>query len=47
MKNSSQFIDKISRVKLNPDECMVSFDVVSLFTSVKINEIKILIFDLL
>ena len=47
VKNSSQFIHKISRVKLNPDECMVSFDVVSLFMSVPINEVKILIFDLL
>ena len=47
IKNSSQFIDKISCIKLNPDECMVSFDVVSLFTSVLINEVKMLIFDLL
>ena len=29
------------------NECMVSFDVVSLFTSVPINEVKIFIFDLL
>ena len=47
MKNSSQFIDKISCVNLYPDEYMVTFDVVSLFTSVSINEIKIFIFDLL
>ena len=47
VKNSSQFIHKISHVKLNPDDviCMVSFDVVSLFTSIPINDIKILIFD--
>ena len=42
-----QFVHKISRIKLNPDECMVSFDVVSSFTSKPINEVKILIFDLL
>ena len=47
VKNSSQFIDKVFCVKLNSDEFMVSFDVVSLFTSVPINEVKILIFDLL
>ena len=47
VKNSLQFIHKISRVKLNPDEGMVSFAVVSLFTSIPINEVKIFIFDLL
>ena len=46
VENSSQFIDKVFCVKLNSDECMVSFDV-SLFTSVPINEVKILVFDLL
>ena len=33
-------------MNLNPDECMVSFDV-SLFTPVPIDEVNILIFDLL
>ena len=47
LKNSSQFIDKISRLNHNPGERMVSFDAVRLYTSGPINEVKILIFDLL
>ena len=34
VKNSGHFIEKIKEIKLAPDECLVSFDVKSLFTSV-------------
>ena len=34
VKNSAHFVEKIKDIKLAPDECLVSFDVKSLFTSV-------------
>ena len=40
VKNSSHFIDKISRVKLNPDECMLSYDVVSLSRQYQLIRLK-------
>ena len=36
VKNSKDFIDSIQNIRLQPDECLVSYDVESLFTSVPI-----------
>ena len=36
VKNSKDFIDSIQDIRLKPDECLVSYDVEALFTSVPI-----------
>jgi uncharacterized protein YoxC len=38
VKNSFDFVEKIKEIYLEKDECMVSFDVVSLFPSVPVEE---------
>jgi len=47
VKNSPELVQKICNLELDSDECMVSFDIVSLFTSVPICATKSIIFDLL
>ena len=37
VKNSKQYVEKIRSCKLNDDECLVSYDMVSLFTKVPVN----------
>lgn len=36
MKNTGHFVESVSQVRLNDDDCMVSFDVFSHFTSVPV-----------
>lgn len=38
MKNSSDFVNNIRKLKINDNDLLASFDVVSLFTSVPIDE---------
>ena len=38
IKNSWQLIDKIKDIKIESDECFVSFDITSLFTNVPVSE---------
>ena len=38
VKDSSSFVNELKEVKLSPDDKLVSFDVVSLFTKIPINE---------
>ena len=47
VKNSYKFVDLITGLKLNDDECFVSFDVVSLFTKIPVDVAKSVIFELL
>lgn len=37
VKNSVEFVEKLENMNIEEDECMVSFDVVSMFTSIPIN----------
>ncbi|XP_070401572.1 uncharacterized protein [Nothobranchius furzeri] len=39
IKNSTDFTDKVQKLTLDPDETMVSFDVVSLFTCIPTTEV--------
>ena len=48
VKNSYEFVDTITGLKLDDDdECIVSFDVVSLFTKIPVDVAKSVIFELL
>ena len=47
VKNSYEFVDTITRLKFNDVECIVSFDVVSLFTKISVDVAKSVIFELL
>ena len=47
VKNSSEFVQIINRCSVDDLDCFVSFDVVSLFTSVPLQEISALISNLL
>lgn len=38
VKNSTEFVNSIRNLQIDDDDCLASFDVVSLFTSVPINE---------
>ena len=38
MKNSAHFVEKISSVKIDSNDCLVSFDVKSLFTQVPVQD---------
>ena len=38
VKNSSDFVNNIRKLKINDNDLLASFDVVSLFTSVPIDE---------
>ena len=38
VKDSASFIDDLKRIKLEPEDILVSFDVVSLYTCIPINE---------
>ena len=38
IKNSADLVDKISQLTLDDDECLVSFDVSALFTSIPVDE---------
>ena len=46
-KNSAQFLECIRNIEIEEDECMISFDVTSIYTSVPINNTLIIIKDLL
>lgn len=43
IKNSTQFVQKLTQIKLEPYETMISFDVVSMFTNIPIDHMIILI----
>ena len=47
VKNSYEFIDSIAEKNINHDECLASFDVISLFTRIPIDIAKSVIFNLL
>ena len=47
VKNSTQFVELIREFNYCDSDCFVSFDVVSLFTSISVEDIVPLIFDLL
>ena len=38
IKNSSHFLEELSQINLNPNDTLVSFDVVSLFTNVPVDK---------
>ena len=46
VKNSYEFVDTIIGLKLDDDKCIMSFDVVSLFTKIPVDVAKSLIFEL-
>ena len=47
VKNSAQFVNMVNNLKCNNLHCFVSFDVVSLFTSIPTSDVLNLIFRLL
>ena len=47
LKNSADLVDKLSNIHINDDECLVSYDVTALFTSVPVDESIRIINDLL
>ncbi|XP_072042470.1 uncharacterized protein [Amphiura filiformis] len=47
LKNSADLVDKLSGVFVGEDECLVSYDVTALFTSVPVDESVNIIHDLL
>ena len=47
VKNSYDFVDSISKLKIGNDECLASFDVISLFTKIPVDLTKSIIIKLL
>ncbi|XP_072028121.1 uncharacterized protein [Amphiura filiformis] len=47
LKNSEELVNKLSQFKLSPSECLVSYDVTALFTSVPVEERLVIVKDLL
>ena len=47
VKNSAQFVNSVNDLRCNNSHCFVSFDVVSLFTSIPTSDVLNLIFRLL
>ena len=47
LKNSADLVNKLSDIRINQDECLVSYDVSALFTSVPVDESINIIRDLL
>ncbi|XP_072043064.1 uncharacterized protein [Amphiura filiformis] len=47
LKNSEELVNKLSQFKLSPSECLVSYDVTALFTSVPVEESLVIVKDLL
>jgi hypothetical protein len=47
LKNSADLVDKLSNIQVSDDECLVSYDVTALFTSVPVDESLRVIHDLL
>ena len=45
VKNSAHFVEKISSVKIDSNDCLVSFDVKSLFTQVPVRDALVIIKD--
>ena len=45
VNSNTQFLDELKKVELCPTDCMVSFDVKSLFTNVPLNETINLVAD--
>ena len=44
-KNSYEFVEQLKNLTINHDECMVSFDVISLFTKIPVNVAKTVIIE--
>ena len=47
LKNSADLVDKLSNIHINDDECLLSYDMTALFTSVPVDESIRIINDLL
>ena len=47
VKNSYEFVHTTTRLKLDDDECIMFFDVISLFTKISVDVAKSVIFELL
>ena len=45
MKNSYEFVKQLKNLTINHDECMVSFDVISLFTKISVDVAKTVVLE--
>ena len=45
VKNSYEFVEQLKYLTINHDECMVSFDVISLFTKIPIDVAKTVVLE--
>ena len=44
-KNSYEFVEQLKNLTMNHDECMVSFDVISLFTKIPVDVAKTIVLE--
>ena len=45
MKNSYEFVEQLNNLTISYDECMVSFDVISLFTKIPVDVAKTVVLE--
>ena len=45
VKNSNEFVEQLKYLTINYDECMVSFDVISLFTKIPVDVAKTVVLE--